>query len=61
MACAVAILWSCLVGEHVMLRRAAAERIRVLREIEQLQKKARPTPASAPAPAAWHRAWVAAG
>jgi len=42
-ACSVALLWGCLISERVMLHRAAAERVRVLREIEDLQKTPRPT------------------
>jgi len=57
-ACSVALLWGCVIGERAMLRGAAAERIRVLQEIQQLQRKPRPIPAAAPLPAAAHRRTV---
>jgi len=50
-ACSVALLWGCLIGETVMVRGAATERVRVLREIEQLRRKSRPTPVIGPLPA----------
>jgi len=48
MGCSVALLWSCLIGERVMLRHADSERIQVLRQIEQLRLQPRPVPVSAP-------------
>jgi hypothetical protein len=54
-ACSVALLWGCVIGERVMLSIATAERIRVLHEMERLQKKPRPTPVIAPLPASAHR------
>jgi len=60
-ACSVALLWSCLIGEHMMVRKATAERVRVLREMEQLQKQFRPVPVSAPQPVASHRSPVTVG
>jgi len=50
MAFSVALLWSCLIGERVMVQRAVAERTRVLHEIEQLQRQRRPIPVTAPTP-----------
>ena len=35
-ACSVALLWSCLIGERVLLRHAGSERLRALRGIQQL-------------------------
>jgi hypothetical protein len=60
-ACAVLLLWVCLISEHVMLRKANAERVRVLREVEQLQRKTRPIPVSAPLPASLHRSFLTVG
>ena len=60
-ACSVALLWGCLIGERVMLRNAATERVKVLREMEYMQKKPRPTPVSAPMPAALRRTLVTVG
>jgi hypothetical protein len=57
-ACSVALLWGCLIGERVMLRNAAARRVRVFHEIEQLQRKPHPTPAIAPTPPSVHRVTV---
>ena len=54
-ACSVTLLWGCLIGERVTLRNAATERVRVLREIEQLQKNPRPTPVTMPMPARLRR------
>jgi hypothetical protein len=51
MAFSVALLWTCLIGERVIVQRAVAERTRVLHEIEQLQRQRRPMPVTAPMPA----------
>ena len=59
-ACSVALLWGCLIGERVMLRDAATERVKVFREMEQLQHHTRPTPVSAPVPSASRRRTVTA-
>lgn len=37
-ACAVAILWSCVLGERTLTRRAAEERQTVIRSMERMQK-----------------------
>ena len=47
-ALSVALLWGCLIGERVMLQNATSRRVRVLRQIEQLQRKPHPTPALTP-------------
>jgi hypothetical protein len=60
-ACSVALLWGCLIGERVMLRNAATERVKVFHEMEHLQKQPRPTPVSTPMPAALRRTLVTAG
>ena len=51
-ACSVALLWGCIIGERVMLSSAASRRIRVLREMEQLQRNSPPVPAITPMPSA---------
>ena len=56
-ACSVALLWACLIGERLMLHAAANQRDRVLRDIERLQKSIRP----APSPSVAHRHIVAEG
>jgi hypothetical protein len=60
-ACSVALLWGCLIAERVVLRAAVAERVRVLHEMEQLQRKPRPTPVVSPLPAAAHRPTITVG
>jgi hypothetical protein len=60
-ACSVSLLWGCLIGEHVMLRHAAAERARVLRQMQLLQRQPRPIPAGAPMPAGLPRFLVTVG
>jgi hypothetical protein len=48
-ACAVALLWTCLIGERMMMRSAQAERALVLRGIDAQQSWRRPRPVAAPA------------
>jgi hypothetical protein len=60
-ACSVALLWGCLIGERVMLRSAVAQRVRVLHEMEQLQRKPQPMPVIGPLPPAGRRPVVTAG
>ena len=52
-ALSVALLWSCLIGERVMVRRASAERALVMRDLQHMQRthlqlKHRSEPVSAP-------------
>jgi hypothetical protein len=47
---AVATLWSCFIGEQVLLRNAAREQTRVLYEIRLLRERQRSQPASLPIP-----------
>ena len=49
-AIAVALLWGCVIGERVMVRRALAERARILRDIQLLQRRQRAEPVSLPSP-----------
>lgn len=46
----VAFLWICLIGEHVIVRRANMEAYRALRDIHSLQMQKRAEPVSAPRP-----------
>ena len=50
MGVSVALLWSCLIGERVLLRNAAGQQARVLHEINLLRQKQRSEPVSAPGP-----------
>jgi hypothetical protein len=59
-ALCVALLWSCLIGERLMLHRAETERVRILHDMERLRTKPRPMPVNAPMPAASRRSFVTA-
>jgi hypothetical protein len=48
-ALSVALLWICLIGERIMIRRANLERARLMQEIERFQQRQRIQPVSAPA------------
>ena len=50
-ACSVALLWGCILGERWMLHNASSRRSRVLRQIEDMQHRPHPTPVKAPSPA----------
>ena len=47
-ACGVVLLWICALGEDALARQAYAERVRVMREIERMQR--RTLPVSVPSP-----------
>jgi hypothetical protein len=47
-AACVAMLWGCVVSEHALVQRAVTERIRIVREIQQLQRHQQPEPVSLP-------------
>lgn len=49
-ALAVGILWSCVLGEHLILQRANRELSQALTQIRLLQSKKNAEPASVPAP-----------
>jgi hypothetical protein len=49
MAVSVAFLWSCVIGEQVLLRNAAREQTQVLREMNLLRQRQRIAPVSDPA------------
>ncbi len=53
-ALSVALLWTCLLGERMMMRDARRENARILSELRTLQR--RTTPAAAPAPRLPHPA-----
>jgi hypothetical protein len=61
MALSVALLWGCLIGQRVAVRRAVSERAKVLRDISRTPPRRRTQPVSAPAPFFPRRARVAAG
>ena len=47
-ACAVALLWGSFLGERIIVQRAAAERIVVMRNLLRMQRTRRSEPVSAP-------------
>ena len=49
-ACSVALLWGCFVGERLTVRHATNEYARVMRDLHQMQIQRRTEPVSAPAP-----------
>jgi hypothetical protein len=59
-AFSVVLLWSCLFGERLMLRHADAERVRVMQDIRQLQRR-RAFPVTAPLPTRPRRSLVTVG
>jgi hypothetical protein len=60
-ACSVALLWGCIIGESVQRRDAYHERERVVREVKLLQRRMRSVPVNDPAPLLPHRPHVSAG
>ncbi len=46
--CAVALLWTCLVSERAMMRRAYEQRAEVMRGLARQQRTRNPRPASPP-------------
>ena len=51
---AVAVLWTCVLGERVVAHQAYTERARVMRDLERLQRRQRPVPVSLPNPLRHH-------
>jgi hypothetical protein len=47
-ACSVALLWGSFLGERIMVRRAAAERTMVMRDLQHTQRLHRSEPVSTP-------------
>ena len=48
LAVSVALLWGCLIGERVIIRRANLEQIRTLYYLQQLRQQRQSQPVSAP-------------
>jgi hypothetical protein len=59
-ALSVGLLWSCFIGERLIVRHATARQARLMRELHRLQQN-RPQPVSAPAPAPSHPTHVTVG
>ncbi|HLK67384.1 MAG TPA: hypothetical protein VKU19_28305 [Bryobacteraceae bacterium] len=59
-AVSVALLWSCVLGERSLARRAVTERAQVLREMQRLQRR-RTVPVSLPSPRTHHHERTTAG
>jgi hypothetical protein len=57
----VCLLWSCVLIEQFRHRNAVTERARIVREVRQMQRQNRSTPASAPSPFTRRRLHVTAG
>lgn len=49
----VMALWGCIIGERVLLRRANAEQMRAVHDLEVLRRQDRSRPISEPAPRPW--------
>jgi hypothetical protein len=47
-ACSVGLLWTSVIVERVAQRNALTERVRVIREVRQLQQQQHPVPVSTP-------------
>jgi hypothetical protein len=52
-ACSVALLWGCLLGERWMWRSASSRRNRILHQIEEMQHRLHPSPVT-PTPSTRH-------
>ena len=50
MGLSVAFLWGCLIGEHVLVQRAARQQAGALHDIRLLRQRLRAEPARAPVP-----------
>jgi hypothetical protein len=57
----VCLLWCCVLVDQVRHRNAVTERVRVVREVRQMQRQHRSEPASAPSPFSRKRLHVTAG
>lgn len=57
----VVLLWGCVIGEQVVIRRANQVAYRALRDMEMLRMKRKPQPVSVPAPRIPHPARPALG
>jgi len=54
-AVAVALLWACVLRERALTRHAFDERVRVMREIELMQRRSNPVPVWMPHGGVNHR------
>ncbi len=50
MALSVCVLWACLIGERIIVDRAAREQTAVLRDLTLLRQRLRSEPVSVPVP-----------
>jgi len=57
----VALLWACVIGQRVILGRANAGAVQVMRAMRELRSKNRREPAAAPAPPPHRRQHIAVG
>lgn len=46
----VVLLWGCVIGEQVLIRKANQEAYQTLRDLQLLRMRLKPQPVSAPAP-----------
>jgi hypothetical protein len=60
-AASVALLWTCILADRAAEQMAVNERARVVREVQQMQQRLRPEPASTPSPFSRHRLQMNAG
>ena len=60
-ALSVALLWTCLIGERVIVHHASARQAQLIRELHQLQRSRRSVPVSVPAPAVPHPGRITVG
>ncbi len=51
----VVLLWGCVVGEQLLVRRANEEAYRTRRDLQLMRMRLKPQPASTPAPRVMHR------
>jgi hypothetical protein len=61
MAVSVALLWGCLIGEHIIMRHAYLEQARALYHLKQLRRQRQAEPVSTPIPHGAHALRPAAG
>lgn len=59
-ACSVGLLWSCVIAQRIAWQNASSERVRVIREVRQLQQQ-RTVPVSDPSPLVRRRPHLTAG
>jgi hypothetical protein len=60
-ALSVALLWTCLIGERLIVHHAAARQAQLMRELHQLQRIHHTEPVSTPAPSTPHRTRITVG